>query len=121
LLFDNGMLGEREWSRAMEIELNHEQGTAEVVWEYRPDPDIYARIWGDADRLPNGNTLITFGLREEEREVTHLIEVTPGGERAWEVRYPLKWGSYRAERLAETPFGYVIPATRTNPYEFPAN
>ena len=26
-------------------------GTAEVVWEYRPDPDIFAPIWGDADRL----------------------------------------------------------------------
>ena len=46
----------------------------------------------DADRLPNGNTLITDSLNHR------VIEVTPLGKIVWEVRSP--WGPYDAERLS---------------------
>jgi hypothetical protein len=45
----------------------------------------------DADRLPNGNTLITDSLNHR------VIEVTPLGKIVWEIRSP--WGPYDAERL----------------------
>ena len=45
----------------------------------------------DADRLPNGNTLITDSLNHR------VIEVTPQGEIVWE--YYATWGPYDAERL----------------------
>lgn len=82
-------------------------GTAEVVWEYRPDPDIYTPIWGDADRMDNGNTLMTYGERQEDI-TSHLIEVTPDKQKVWELIAPLKWSWYRAERVVSPHTGHVI-------------
>ncbi|SHG50781.1 aryl-sulfate sulfotransferase [Halobaculum gomorrense] len=45
----------------------------------------------DADRLSNGNTLITDSLNHR------VIEVTPRGEIVWE--YYATWGPYEAERI----------------------
>jgi hypothetical protein len=107
VLFDNGMEGAREYSRAIEIAYDEEAMTAAVVWQYRPDPDIFAPIWGDADRLANGNTLIVFGLRSEVAH-TYLIEATADGDTVWQVRLPLHWGVYRAERVGAPPLGWVL-------------
>lgn len=60
LIFDNGPLG-RGFSRAQELELDLEQGTAHTVWEFRPDPDNFSFITSLARRLPNGNTFVAFG------------------------------------------------------------
>ena len=46
----------------------------------------------DADRLPNGNTLITDTLNQR------VLEVTPRGEVVWEYYAP--WAPYDAERLS---------------------
>ena len=70
---------------------------ARVVWEYRETPDFFSNWGGDADRLPNGNTLIT------DTANGRILEVTPEGEKVWElilsneegIRFPL----YRSERL----------------------
>jgi hypothetical protein len=45
----------------------------------------------DADRLPNGNTLIVDSMNHR------VIEVTPEGEIVWETIVP--WGTYDAERV----------------------
>lgn len=45
----------------------------------------------DADRLPNGNTLVTDTLNHR------VMEVTPEGEVVWEFYAP--WGTYDAERV----------------------
>jgi hypothetical protein len=45
----------------------------------------------DADRLPNGNTLVTDTLNHR------VIEVTPEGRIVWE--YYATWGPYEAERI----------------------
>lgn len=53
-------------------------------------PEVFA--WPrDADRLPNGNTLIVDSMNHR------VIEVTPTGEIVWEVYAP--WGTYDAERV----------------------
>jgi len=46
----------------------------------------------DADRLPNGNTLVTDTLNHR------VVEITPEGEVVWEFQAP--WGPYDAERGA---------------------
>ena len=46
----------------------------------------------DADRLPNGNTLIVDSMNHR------VIEVTPAGEVVWEMDAP--WATYDAERVA---------------------
>ena len=46
----------------------------------------------DADRLPNGNTLVTDTMNNR------VIEVTPDGDVVWEAYVP--WATYDAERLS---------------------
>jgi hypothetical protein len=60
----------------------------ELVWELGDGNLTWPR---DADRLPNGNTLVTDSLNHR------VIEVTPQGEIVWETFAP--WGPYDAERL----------------------
>jgi len=76
LIFDNGL--NRGWSRVVEVDPRSD----EIVWEYhapRPE-DFYSRAQGAAQRLPNGNTLIT------DSDSGLLFEVTPEGEVVWEYR-----------------------------------
>lgn len=74
LLFDNG--GRRGWSRVIEMDPR----TGQIVWEYKADPpeDFLTESRGGAQRLPNGNTLIT------ESNDGRGFEVTPQGEIVWE-------------------------------------
>ena len=66
LLFDNGLGRPRveggHYSRALELRLDEHSRTAEKVWEYRPDPDVFSLYIGSAYRLGNGNTLVNFGF-----------------------------------------------------------
>ena len=91
LLFDNGT--ERpdaeggEYSRALELRLDDAAGAATKVWEYRPDPDIYAFAVSSAYRLNNGNTLVNFGIHEDERARAPLVfvEVDASGDEVFRV------------------------------------
>ena len=59
----------------------------------------FAGSRSEADRLPNGNTLITFPQRGEK-----LVEVNPDGEIVWEMKMSTKslpwyhYGLYMAKR-----------------------
>ncbi|ELZ30039.1 aryLSUlfotransferase (asst) [Halogeometricum pallidum JCM 14848] len=78
-----------------------DSGNNRVV-EYAYENGEWVRTWTvgsntlnwprDADRLPNGNTLIVDTLNHR------VIEVTPTGEVVWE--YYATWGPYDAERVA---------------------
>lgn len=72
------------------------------VVEYERNGNGWNRTWTlgsgdnfnwprDADRLPNGNTLVVDTLNHR------VIEVTPSGEIVWEFYAP--WGPYDAERI----------------------
>ena len=98
LLFENGLRPRRSWSRAAEFALDFETMSAELVWDYTPEPPLYASIMGDAERLPNGNTLVTFGQRSETG-ITRIIEVDADSQEVWELRPEQRWGSYRAARV----------------------
>lgn len=111
LLFDNGSHPDghdRTWSRALEIAYDTDTMEAEIAWQYKPDPEIFTPIWGDADRLDNGNTLITFGMRNKDDERnSRLLEVTSDKTRVWDLEVTNKWGWYRSDRIVEPPTGYV--------------
>lgn len=84
-------------------------------WEHRTtDVDgsvLYARFLGDADRLENGNVLITHGgieLPEELDGYQHaaIIEVVPEGQAGGDIVWDLRIGTpdrpatvYRSERI----------------------
>ncbi|ELZ94939.1 hypothetical protein C440_07682 [Haloferax mucosum ATCC BAA-1512] len=78
-----------------------DSGNNRVV-EYAREDGEWVRTWSvgsntlnwprDADRLPNGNTLVVDTLNHR------VIEITPTGEVVWE--YYATWGPYDAERVA---------------------
>lgn len=106
LVFDNGFDREEErYSRAVEYELEP-GGTARKVWEWRPERDNWARVISSARRLPNGNTLVAFGLRAIPSLGTtgplEVYEVDEDGEVVWHLLLDGLVGSmYRATPLFE--------------------
>ena len=82
-LFDNGTAHDPPVSRAVEYELDPNAGTATLVWEYRAVPDRYTWYHGNAQRLTNGNTLVTFVLPEYPK----VTEVNPEGEIEFEMDF----------------------------------
>ncbi|NLC37982.1 MAG: thioredoxin [Clostridia bacterium] len=126
LVFDNGgwagyglpnpssptgrMNARRDYSRVLEFDPT----TLQIVWQYTPveagyvhpvdSNRFYSPFISGAQRLPNGNTLITEGSGGR------IIEVTPDHEIVWEYISPY-WGSklklnmvYRAYRL---PYSWI--------------
>jgi outer membrane protein assembly factor BamB len=86
LLFDNrgGNRGERRASAVLELD----PASGQEHWAYRADPanQFYSSTCGAAQRLPNGNTLIT------ESDRGRAFEVTPEQEIVWEYRNPHRAG-----------------------------
>jgi len=91
--------------------------TKDIVWQYAPNAggsayqksgfDLYSSFISSAQRLPNGNTLITEGSDGR------IIEVTKDREVVWEYISPYTWDSsipsirnlvYRAYRI---PYDWV--------------
>jgi hypothetical protein len=111
LVFDNGgasgyggtaTTGEpNRYSRGYSRVLEFDPVTFAVVWEYGAasgEQNFFSRYISNAQRLPNGNTLIAIGNE------TRVIEVTPDKNVVWEYLYnPTSSGSkaswlYRAYR-----------------------
>lgn len=86
LIFDNGT--DRGWSRVIELD----PLTKKIVWEYKGNPpqSFFSAYISNAQRLPNGNTLIDDG------EHRRLFEVTPDKEIVWE------WQCKPSEKLKKT-------------------
>jgi hypothetical protein len=84
LLFDNRGAAAPDRSRVIEID----PAGGEVAWRYggSPEVDFFSKTLGSAQRLPNGNTLIT------ESENGRALEVTRQGEVVWELYNPHRAG-----------------------------
>ncbi len=104
LLYDNGHWEERPASRVMEYQLDRESMTARVIWEYPgaiADDDWYTWIFGDADRLDHGNTLIDAGSLVSWDDQSRLFEVTEDGEMVWELYLSSETGGEAAAYMAQ--------------------
>lgn len=99
-------------SRMLEIEVDETTHTASEIWSWKGEgAEYYSIPWGDADRLPNGNTLGVFGWSDPDTNPMHVTEVTHDGDIVWEV-IPINndnyfYTSYRAERFFNKPL--IIP------------
>jgi len=94
LLFDNAMYFNDPKDAASQV-IEYTFPGKDVVWKYEGDPDsgdFYSRFSSLADRLPNGNTLIT--VSDEGR----AIEVTPEKKVAWEFQNPFHMSEEKAEK-----------------------
>ena len=108
LIYDNGDPG-HAFTRVVEYALDDEQMTSRIVWEYPGelvDDSWYHSTWGDADRMPNGNTLITTSSLYAAEGTNRILEVTPEGETVWEMLLSsatgdeeIRYGAYRSERI----------------------
>ncbi len=114
----------RAWSRVLEFD----PITLDVVWEYRrivphcgETNRLYSYYISGAQRLPNGNTLITEG------SLGRILEVTASGELVWEYISPYYDRSYAqfqgtifqyendVYRAYRVPYDYV-PGELSSPY-----
>ncbi len=77
LIFDNGD-SSRNYSRVIEINPIDKK----IIWEYKNKETFFADHIGFAQRLPNGNTLITDGPKGR------VFEVTKNGELVYEYYTP---------------------------------
>ena len=88
------IVADSENDRVVEYEMVEEgNGSGNSEWERTWTLGVNGSLnWPrDADRLPNGNTLVTDSLNHR------VVEVTPEGEVVWEYYAP--WGTYEAERV----------------------
>ena len=102
LVFDNGI--ERMTSRILEIDPT----SGRVVWQYPNAAGIefYSETRGLAQRLANGNTLITNSQAGE------AFEVTPGGITVWQYFAPVQEPETRRPvlmSLRRYPEGWLLP------------
>lgn len=89
-LFDNGNYHSPPYSRAVEYKLDEVNKTATLIWQFRRTPDIFGFAMGNAQRLHNGNTLISWGATSPA-----ITEVTPSGAIALEISLPQDEFTYR--------------------------
>ncbi len=94
-VFDNGNHKQPSYTRAVEYHLDTVNMTAEKVWEYRHNPEIYTGWMGNAQRLPNGNTLVNYA----DGSFPKACEVTPDGEKVYEGDFDEYSHCYRAFRF----------------------
>ena len=90
LLFDNGNLHDPQLSRVVEYEIDEENRTARLVWSY--DDGRFTPVSGSAQRLSNGNTIISWNAVSP-----NIIETTPEGEIVLEIHLPESYATYRAQ------------------------
>lgn len=82
LIFDNGPEHDEDGygvSRVVELVVDREARRVSVAWEYRHPRGAHTRFLGDAQRLPGGNTLVSWG------SLGRITEVTPDGEQVWGI------------------------------------
>jgi hypothetical protein len=112
ILFDNDHHnqnnGANQKSRILEITINEDTMKAHQSWSWI-GANEWSFLWGDADRLPNGNRLGTFGASShpDNENGAQLIEVTDNGDIAWKFNFKTnevyRYGVYRMERFRYTP------------------
>ncbi len=103
-------------SRIIEITIDENTMTANTTYEFLSPKDYHTAWWGDADLLPNGNKLGTFGTHGHEGNTTigaRLVEVNSKSEIVWEMYFPkegdIAGGVYRMERISLSPIIQIDP------------
>ncbi|MBN1479494.1 aryl-sulfate sulfotransferase [candidate division KSB1 bacterium] len=96
-VFDNGNMHNPPQSRAVEYVLDMDKKTATLVWECRgtAERNYYTHYMGNAQRLPNNNTLINWVYANSPK----AMEVTPDGEVVYSMDFVEGFNTYRTFRF----------------------
>jgi len=122
LLFDNGnyrpSLNEADslYSRVLEYRLDENSHTATLDWQYKHTPNIYGFAMGNAQRLDNGNTLISWGATNP-----NITEIKPNGEIVFEMSMVRGMYTYRAFRDTWSSTGIQNQNSATNSFSLYQN
>lgn len=92
-ILDNGTYHNPPIARALEYELDENNGTATLVWEY--NNNIESISVGSHQLLPNGNRLINWGA-DIDAFNSPIVEVTDNYEEVLNIDLPPGYFSYRA-------------------------
>ena len=113
ILFDNDYHNQTDlasrFSRIVEIEINEETKTANETWTYVAPREYSTTIWGDADKLPNGDRLGTFGasVHTIKSHNAKILEINEQKEIVWKLDFVenelYEYGIYRFERFRPSP------------------
>jgi hypothetical protein len=116
LLFDNGTFRTGEsvtYSRVIEVD----RRTRAITWQYRDSPpeNFFTPFMGSAQRLRNGNTLVT------ESAFGRIFEVDRGGQVCWEYIVPFFSPYHDVETASRFPdaTNAIFRAYRYAPDEVP--
>jgi hypothetical protein len=96
LMFNNG--SGTAGSNAIEIMLDPNAMTATKMWEYTASPVINNVIMGDVQRLPNGNTLITYSTQgiihevDANKNLLQSLSWGTGGALGYAIKRPTLYG-----------------------------
>jgi hypothetical protein len=104
-------------ARILEIVIDENTMTANTSWVWTADPDYSSYLWGDADRLPNGNRLGAFGfiVRSTTNYGGRLVEVNEDHDIVWEMSFVNNesywYGMYRVERFQFQPILQLVDSS----------
>jgi len=115
LIYDNGDTQGKRSSRVYEYKLDEVNKVATLVWTYAPSTITSGSGRGNAQRLPNGNTMIGWGTPATGKVIPAATEVTQDGRKVWELYFdnPVL-NSYRAFRFV---FPSQLKAIEVSEYE----
>lgn len=100
------------YSRILEITLNEQNMTAQETWSWEALKQYFSPYWGEADLLPNGDRIGTFGTQTKqfaEGIGAVIVEVNQTGQLVRTWTFPSGWGIYRAIPM-EVSIGGAIPS-----------
>lgn len=112
LIFDNGLLRSdlSSHSRVIEVQYDPAAKTAEIVWEYREDPDFFSPVFGGTFLTPEGHIFFTAGSCVDLSDPLNglargrLVEVTREKEIVWELNIAPGHYIYKASLVPKTFF-----------------
>ena len=85
--------------RILQVTLNEQNMTAQETWSWEGPQQWYSPYWGEADLLPNGDRIGTFGSYTKQYNSSLgavVVEVSPTGQLVRTWTFPAGWGIYRA-------------------------
>lgn len=102
-LFDNGVGLDPLYSRGIEYEMDENNKKVNLTHEYRHNPDVYANISGNIQRLDNGNTFVFWGPAIDHSK-QFISELDKTGNTIFEARFDsIIYPTYRAYRSSWEP------------------
>jgi hypothetical protein len=112
-VFDNhGTPEQPAPSRGVEYQVDELKKTVSEVWSFTPSQPVFGTYLGNTQRLPNGNTLLTWGAPYTKNGYNYLTmtEVTPENHTLFELTFDQPYVSYRAFLFPWQGFPDSLPA-----------